>query len=994
MKPIILVILLMATPWRHAHGQVPELPTAARIIGYTVTGSTDPQGRIESFIEGFSPSGSYFIEPGPLDYIAGPVSTVARLQQALTRLGYTSSIQVQTAADGVRLTVALQPVERVRQIFVAGNWPLRQEEILRRLSLRPGQPIDAAGPLRDERLAAEKDRVLEYLHGQGYLDARVSMQLRAPNDGRRSVNLTVRIALGWGYPIGPISVTGNRHMATEDIVDDFLHMDWRFLWTRPLPFKLSLLQEDTQELAKRYRSEGFAAVRIIHDFDPARSVDPVRRDVRLGLVVDERKQIRVAFEGNSTLDDDDLRAALTIFSRGAYDNHEATASADAIARLYRSRGHMFAKAKWRREVLSKDADRLVFSIEEGPRLRVKDVTFVGHRNLSTDTLSDLVRTKVFPLLGSLGIGEGGYASLLQLEIDQDRIIDAYAALGRPAAKATCTVGISPSQYFPLATLNTPGPEWKAARELFVRFQIDEGPLVAVSAVRIVMDPPGTPLPRDEAFLRASLLDTRVGGPFRPAAIRQDTARLQRLLGDEGYPHAEVDPDPGEGLARVVTWTISLGPRTRIGPVFIRGNFTSRESTILEWVSLRPGNYLTTTDLDRSQRNLALIQLFANASPISFPAEATSGDTVPMVIEVEERHDHFGIIHPGLGGSTEQKDPNSDFPIGFYAALGYEHRNLFGQGWTFLGRGEAGNSQSKATADFLDPRIGESLFRLELSSAYLQQKTIRLGDVRSGGGSIGLGREMYPGVDAVARYSLRRTLHTEPLLRGGGADATQTSVRLGTIVGSLGLELTWQRLDNPLVPSRGFRVNASIFLAAPTFSFDTGRDTFVKLRSGSLVVMPIWGRLSVRHSVRYDQGFPLSGASVLPRVERFFAGGDTTLRGFDLDRARSEAIPIQLGPGLSASDYRPVGGSLRLLHNLDFQFALAGPLFVAVFLDSGVVADSFSGLSTAAFRHGVGIAPISLRLPIGDISFGWAWPLDPRPGDSRNGRLVFNVGLMF
>jgi len=58
----------------------------------------------------------------------------------------------------------------------------------------------------------------------------------------------------------------------------------------------------------------------------------------------------------------------------------------------------------------------------------------------------------------------------------------------------------------------------------------------------------------------------------------------------------------------------------------------------------------------------------------------------MVIEVEERHDHFGIVTIGGGISTDQKSPTSSFPVGGYAALGYEHRNLFGHGWTFTTQG--------------------------------------------------------------------------------------------------------------------------------------------------------------------------------------------------------------------------------------------------------------------------------------------------------------------
>jgi outer membrane protein assembly factor BamA len=180
---------------------------------------------------------------------------------------------------------------------------------------------------------------------------------------------------------------------------------------------------------------------------------------------------------------------------------------------------------------------------------------------------------------------------------------------------------------------------------------------------------------------------------------------------------------------------------------------------------------------------------------------------------------------------------------------------------------------------------------------------------------------------------------------------------------------------------------------PGLSFDVGQDTFVKLAVRSLGVVPLLPWLSLRHSLRYDQGLPV-GAPVLPKVERYFAGGDTTLRGFELDRARTEVILSPLAPGVNAVQYRPVGGSLRILHNIDLQFPILRPWYGAVFLDSGVVADSFDKLGASRFRHGVGITPLLVKLPIGDISLSWAWPLDPQPGDTPIGRLHFNVGLMF
>ncbi len=184
-----------------------------------------------------------------------------------------------------------------------------------------------------------------------------------------------------------------------------------------------------------------------------------------------------------------------------------------------------------------------------------------------------------------------------------------------------------------------------------------------------------------------------------------------------------------------------------------------------------------------------------------------------------------------------------------------------------------------------------------------------------------------------------------------------------------------------------------------FPFAIGDDTFLKVGVHSLSVIPLGKHLFLRHGFRFDQGFPLGGASLLPKVERYFAGGDTTIRGYQLDRARVEVVqgplvPLPGGGGLYAVEYRPLGGNMRILQNIDLQFPISPPWYGSVFMDNGVVADSFDGLRASQFRHGVGVSPLLIRLPIGDISLGWGWPLDPGPGDTRIGVLHVNVGLMF
>jgi len=108
------------------------------------------------------------------------------------------------------------------------------------------------------------------------------------------------------------------------------------------------------------------------------------------------------------------------------------------------------------------------------------------------------------------------------------------------------------------------------------------------------------------------------------------------------------------------------------------------------------------------------------------------------------------------------------------------------------------------------------------------------------------------------------------------------------------------------------------------------------------------------------------------------------------------IPLDpvTGGGLYRVEYHPLGGNMRILQNLDLQFPIAPPWYGSVFWDNGVVADSLDGLKASQFRHGVGVSPLLIRLPIGDISLAWGWPLDPGPGDTKIGVFHINVGLMF
>ena len=84
-------------------------------------------------------------------------------------------------------------------------------------------------------------------------------------------------------------------------------------------------------------------------------------------------------------------------------------------------------------------------------------------------------------------------------------------------------------------------------------------------------------------------------PYTPAAIRNDGKRLTRLIGDAGYSSGSVDPEVArEGTEVRLVWLLKLGPKVRVGPIFVCGNFVTKANAILEWIPISSGDTLTTT----------------------------------------------------------------------------------------------------------------------------------------------------------------------------------------------------------------------------------------------------------------------------------------------------------------------------------------------------------------------------------------------------------------
>lgn len=924
-----------------------------------------------------------------------------RERRLLDELGYCVE---STRQQGPTLVVELRRFNIVRKVFVQGNWPLFEEEVLRRLRFRPGQRLPAPGKDRAVAAEREKERIRRFLSREGYPRSKVGISFDKPDAAGR-VEVHVQLHKGSSYKVGNVaiesmaSVLGSKGTFEPAIPRKEIEklFESRILFYRRA-FSTDRFKKNVEELRKRYHKAGYPGVRVKGSYlvDPKL---PSSKAVRITLRIQERKRVVVRYAGNKHFSRSELGAVLTVFDAGAYDDYELNESAKQIVKLYQAAGYLQATVRFARETVQppkvagkkpkKPAfDRITFSVREGPRFRVRKVSFSGNKRIPDKELRKITKTVPFPTLGYIGLGSGGYVTARQLDQDRERIEAYYRDRGFSQVKVKAELAPHPQLLGnPAALAAAIGTGLAQDGKLYARFTIQEGPQVQVDQISI----DGTRV-LPEKKLRP-MLQLRRGRPFTPAGLAADKARIVRLYAEGGHPYATVRSleslDEDTGTKVDVQLSIDEGKEVRFGPIFLRGNSVTRPFVIKSALAFSAGDRFDIRTLEKSERNLRQLGIF-NAVRIQLLDVKSRSEVVSVLVRVEERYDDHGTIGLGFGGSTDNL---------VFGAVSYTWRNVAGLGLSAEAKGEFGPQIQSSNINLFYPRFLGSEYSSDLRFFLRNEVTERLGDIFTYGATLTFSRQLLQHLRGLVRYEIRQIETDEPLNRPLGPVNEDRTRPVTTRTAALSTALIYDRRDNPLAPTSGFQLQGQLRWATEYLG---GTDDFLALRLYGNAYIPLPFGIIIAMGVRYDHGFPLRGAVLLPKVERFFAGGDTTIRGFEEDRAFAERIEGPLAPlaGTSFVKLVPQGGNIRLLTNLELQVPiwrdspLGGlPILGAVFLDTGAVTNSFQAFELRDFRHGLGLA-VRISTLVGFLSLEYAWPLDPELGDPRTGRFHFNFGYVF
>ncbi|MCZ8146465.1 MAG: outer membrane protein assembly factor BamA [Roseomonas sp.] len=662
-----------------------------------------------------------------------------------------------------------------------------------------------------------------------------------------------------------------------------------------------------------------------------RDVSVAQQGDRIRVTVEENPIVnRVAFEGNSRVSEDVLRAEATLRPRAVFTPQQAQADRQRILDLYARRGRFAAQVEPKIIQLDQNRVDVVFEVTEGETALVTRVSFVGNTAFSDTRLRDVIATREqawFRLLSSSDIFDPE-----RLNFDRELLRRYYLRNGFADVQITgSTAELAPD-----------------GSGFFVTFTIEEGPRYEVGKVDVTSSIRGVDVAQLQSRLSISAGDWYDGDAVERAVdAMTDSPALAQV------PFAEVRPRVTRNRdAQTVDLVFEIveGSRTFVERIEITGNTRTADRVIRREMRMAEGDPLSTAQVRRSRQRIRDLGYFTSVD--IQPQPGTRPDRTILNTTVTERP--TGEISVGGGFSTD---------AGFLADFGIRERNFLGTGVD--ARLQAMLAERRQQIDFsvTDPAFLDRNLAVGFDLFYLERDLQEIASYSEERYGVVL-RAGYEFNERV-RQSWAYTLVNRSIFDVGRDASRFIREQAGeTLLSQVGTTLVYDVRDSRIEPRAGYVMRVGTDVAG------LGGDvSYVRLRGDTAVYFPLERVLGDRDFVLVLQ----AGAGLLEPwgdrderiIDRFFLGGDN-LRGFRLAGA---------GPrDVASPDQDPLGGRLIWTQTTELRFPLPVPselgLLGRAFIDVGSLSQTpVTGrgvVDDADPRVGMGVG-LSWRTPIGLIN---------------------------
>jgi outer membrane protein insertion porin family len=713
------------------------------------------------------------------------------------------------------------------------------------------------------------------------------------------------------------------------------------------------------------------------------------KGIILNVYVVEKPTIReINYKGLGSVSVSDVldrfkkeKVGLTVESQ--YDPTRIKHAETVIKALLSEHGHQFATIKTEVKTIPPASVQVNFNIKEGPEVKVGNIKFSGNRHISSLALRRSMKN-----LKPIGIP---YSLIFEdlipqtfdaskLEEDTERVRQAFrdkgyynAAVEEPQTHLRDEGGLNWFTFRP-----------NKGKRIDILMPIEEGDRYRLGGVTFT----GNKAVSNVKALRACFA-IKDGDWFNATVLGKGLENLKKAYGQLGYINFGAIPKhvyDDQNKTVKLNIDIEEGKPFYVSRIEFQGNTVTRDRVIRRELLLDEGSVYNSQLWEMSLLRLNQLEYFEplKVEDDSEAHQDPDAGTVELLLKVKEKGKNSIGLNGGISGME-----------GAFLGVNYQTNNFLGLGETLSLQGNLGNVSRQFLFGFTQPYVRNRPFQVGFQiynnktdfnpaknyatnaalsanlSAAQQSLTQNYNQAATGMNisiSYPLRRHTFQRLGMT--YSLNKstitafssasqaffqTISFRSGLRGSNPLA-------GIINSSASFSYSIDTINNPLRPRQGEEFSAVFQVAglAGNVRYITPMIEYKRFIPIHYLRFSPTGRnvLGLRAQLGYVQGF---GGDVAPPNNRFYAGGEGELRGFDVRAATPygyvpNRITVQLtnpdgscvprdptNPQLNQCLLVPlpvygvssIGGDTNLTTNLEYRIPLAGSIMLSFFDDFGI-----------------------------------------------------------
>ncbi|HEX4950884.1 MAG TPA: outer membrane protein assembly factor BamA [Blastocatellia bacterium] len=582
------------------------------------------------------------------------------------------------------------------------------------------------------------------------------------------------------------------------------------------------------------------------------------------------------------------------------------------------KGHPDAKVDIEIEEINQTSIALIFNVDEGPRVRIKDIIFTGTDKFSQRRLKGAMKVvKESGLISSFQSKDIYFKPKLEYDLENVRQFlgsKGYlnARIGEPEVKRI-EKAVSG---FPIISRKGPG--------LVITVPIEVGRRYKIKSVKeegVTLFQPG---------VVALVSGLRVGEYANAETIRKNIYEkdgIKSLYGDRGYINASAELEPeftdvNEQEGEVAfTVRVEEGKQYTLRRLEFIGNSNTRDNVMRREIAINEGDPYSKRAWDISILRLNQLGLFEEIKEKDAITRTNDRDqTVDVDLQVKERGRQSINLSGGVSGL-----------YGSFFGLSYSTNNLLGYGETLEISLNGGNRQQLINVGFTEPyflgkniSMSVNLFMSKYqfvgngfyfnNAALLQSSLFGLSSLdadtlfsqSTAGGTINFsapffvfGAKRFPKISRFGRVGLSYTLSTnkteDPKVNTDADPKNDIPVTFSQpkiLTSRISPYFSYDTRNSFLDPTRGMSILANLQLSggvlggdvnvfSPTLDF---KYFIPVLRRNTEKPHVIGMRFLGQHAMAFGKRFDANSLAFVggvPIYERFFLGGEYDIRGYNI-----------------------------------------------------------------------------------------------------------------